>query len=96
MKIAVGVNRKGMVSPHLGRTKTFFIFEKNEDKIKFIDKRISTENHTNHIIEDIKDCNMVISGKIGQGMIENLEKMGIKAIVETEVYNPKKAAEKSS
>jgi predicted Fe-Mo cluster-binding NifX family protein len=42
----------------------------------------------------IKDCNTVISGKIGTGMVESLKKIGIKAITEKSTLNPVKAIAK--
>lgn len=94
MKIAVSINSNGMIAPHLGRSKLFFIFEKVEAKIKFLEKRESEKLNTDHIIEEITDCEYVISGKIGDGMIESLKTVGIKAVIEESILNPKKAVEK--
>lgn len=94
MKIAVSVDENGMVSGHLGRNKIFLIFDANESKVEFIDKRITDGRHENHIIEDIKDCTYVLSAQIGEGMVKNLANMGITAVVETEITNPRKAVKK--
>lgn len=94
MKVAVSINSNGMIAPHLGRTKLFFIFEKNGDKVKFLEKRESIKINNDHIIDEITDCKYVISGKIGDGMVESLKKDGIKAIIEEDTFNPKEAVEK--
>jgi len=91
MKVAVSVNELGEVIPHLGKCKIFYIFTMEDGKIEFIESRITDGNHQNHIIEDIKDCEVVISGQIGEGMIENLEKLGIKAVIEEEINEPVEA-----
>ena len=94
MKVAVSINEEGKISSHLGKAKIFYVFEKINEKVKFLQKRTTEGNHTNHIIEDIKDCDVIISGKIGDGMFENLKKNGIKPIVEENISNPKEAVEK--
>ena len=96
MKIAVSIGETGTISSHLGKSKIFFIFSKDGEEIKFLERRLSEGNHTNHIIEDIKDCDVVISGKIGDGMIESLKKMGITAVVEEKVLDPMEAIAKLS
>lgn len=94
MKVAVSINEEGKISSHLGKAKIFYVFEKINEKVKFLEKRTTEGNHTNHIIEDIKDCDVIISGKIGDGMFENLKKNGIKPIIEENISNPKEAVEK--
>lgn len=94
MKVAVSINSTGMVSPHLGRCKVFLIFSKNGDEVEFVERRTTEGNYENHIIEDIKDCDAVISGKIGDGMVESLSKLGIAAIIENTIYDPIEAVKK--
>jgi len=94
LKIAVSVNNNEEIVSHLGKAKIFYIFSKDKEEISFIESRVTEGNHENHIIEDIKDCNTVISGKIGTGMVESLKKLGIKAITEKSTLNPVKAIAK--
>ncbi len=94
MKIAVSVDKEGKVAPHLGRAETFFIYNYENGTVDFIEKRIGKGSYTDHIIDEILDCGAVISGQIGEGMIQNLDNLGIKAIIETEVPDPVKAIEK--
>ncbi|MBZ4683948.1 MAG: hypothetical protein PWP46_946 [Fusobacteriaceae bacterium] len=94
MRIAVAVNEFGKISSHLGKATIFFIFTLEKSKAIFVEKRDVEGNFTNHIIDDIKDCCYVISSKIGEGMKENLIKMGIIPIVEIFTDNPKEAVEK--
>jgi len=94
LKVAVSINNSGIVAPHLGRAKMFFIFNKTKDEVRFLEKRLCTGQYHDHIIEDIKDCQAVISGKIGDGMAENLRKVGIQSFVIKDISNPKEAVEK--
>ncbi|WP_320047009.1 NifB/NifX family molybdenum-iron cluster-binding protein [uncultured Ilyobacter sp.] len=94
MKVAVSVNDSGMVSSHLGKSKIFLVFSKVGNEVAFLERRVTDGNHTNHIIEDIDDCDAVISGKIGDGMVESLKKINIKAIVEENIADPLEAVEK--
>ncbi|GAB6098734.1 hypothetical protein JCM16358_06130 [Halanaerocella petrolearia] len=94
MKVAVSVNNEGEIIPHLGKCKLFKVFKKDDENIQFIEDRITDGNHQNHIIEDINDCDIVISGQIGKGMIKNLAQLGIEAIVEEETDDPIKAISK--
>lgn len=93
MKIAVGVNDSGMVSSHLGKTKIFLIFSKVGDEVAFLERRVTNGDHTNHIIDDINDCDAVISGKIGAGMVESLKKMMVKAVILEDIADPLEAVE---
>ena len=88
MKVAISVNQAGKIVSHLGKAKLFAIYEKDRDDIKFIEERVTDGNHQNHIIEDIKDCDVVISGKIGQGMVGSLAEIGIDAMVEDKLDDP--------
>lgn len=94
VKVAVSVNEAGEIIPHLGKSKIFHVFFKHENQVEFVENRVTDGNHQNHIIEDIKDCETVISGKIGEGMIESLQEMGIEAVVETEIVDPIEAVKK--
>ena len=88
MKVAISVNQAGKIVNHLGKAKIFSIYQKNGAEIEFIEERVTDGNHQNHIIEDIKDCDVVISGKIGQGMVESLAEIGIEAMVEDKLDDP--------
>ena len=94
MRIAVSVDGNEKISKHLGKCKTFLIFEKENENVNFGEVRTTDGNHQNHVIEDIKDCQYVISAKIGEGMVANLEKMGIKAVEESETDDPMEAVKK--
>ncbi|WP_018247474.1 NifB/NifX family molybdenum-iron cluster-binding protein [Orenia marismortui] len=94
MKIAVSVNSSEEIVSHLGKAKIFYIYSKGPEGICFLDIRVTDGNHQNHIIEDIKDCDIVISGKIGEGMINSLGDLGIEAIVDEETLNPIEAISK--
>jgi len=93
MKIAVSVNQDGEIMEHLGWCKLFNIYQQ-QDKLDFLESRETDGNHQNHIIEDIKDCDVIISGKIGAGMVENLKKLGIEPIVERDTKDPILAIDK--
>lgn len=88
MLIAVGVDENDQVSPHLGKTKLFMIFDRVKDDVKFVEMRKSSGEHKDHMIEDIKDCKFIISGQMGNGMFDNLQLMGITPVIETRTKNP--------
>ena len=94
MKIAVSVDEEGLIIPHLGKASWFKIYSKTGDSIEFIEEIETSGNHTNHIIDEINDCDVVISGQIGEGMIENLKSLGIKAIAITDTDDPIGAIER--
>ena len=94
MKVAVGVNDFGIVAGHLGKTKSFFIFEVENQNVEFLEMRDSESDKSNHIIEEIKDCEAVISGSMGDGMSENLKKNSITPVIEDKIVDPKDAVEK--
>jgi predicted Fe-Mo cluster-binding NifX family protein len=81
MKIAVSVDKKGAIAPHLGKCKLFHIYKKEGNNIEFFEEIETDGNYQNHIIEDIMDCDYVISAQIGEGMIENLKSVGIEPVV---------------
>jgi len=88
MKIAVSIDEEGLIAPHLGKCKLFMIFFKKGGLIEFVEERNTQGNHQNHIIEEIIDCDYVISSQIGDGMIESLKNMGIEPIVEKNIFDP--------
>ncbi len=94
MKIAVSISDDEKICPHLGKAKSFCIFIKENNSIKFVEIRSTKGNYQNHIIDDIEDCQVVISGQIGEGMIKSLALKGIKAIVENETQNVLEAVNK--
>jgi len=98
MKIAVSINNFGMISPHLGRSNLFYIFSKVGNEVEFLETRKRKSNletvMENDLIENIKDCDMIISGKIGNNMMEQLKNKGIKTIVEEKTFDPLEAIKK--
>jgi len=92
MKIAVSVDEEGLIAPHLGKCKLFHVFFKDGDLIELLEERKTEGNYQNHVIEDIMDCDYVISAQIGEGMLENLKNMGnnmgIIPVVEEKISDP--------
>jgi len=92
MKIAVASDDKEIISNHFGRALGFVVFDVNEGKITGKEYRenigkSSGECHTcNHgaMINNIKDCDSVISHGMGMGIYTDLEKNKIKAVVTDE------------
>lgn len=91
MKIAVSVGGDEKICPHLGKAKIFLVFVKEGNKVNFLEVRETEGNPQNHIISDIEDCQVVISGEIGEGMMNSLQKNGIKGVVEKETTDVMKA-----
>ncbi len=88
MKIAVNVDKKGNVAPHLGKAEKFYIYNYEKGVVKFIEERTGKGSYPEHIIDEILDCDVVIAAQIGEGMIETLENQGIKAIVKNKILDP--------
>lgn len=77
MKIAVSVDEMNNIAPHLGKCKIFNIYKKEGKKVALIDVIKTHGDYVDHVIEEILDCNVVISGQIGEGMIKSLRKRRI-------------------
>jgi predicted Fe-Mo cluster-binding NifX family protein len=92
MKIAVASDDKETISHHFGRALGFVVFEIKDGKI--IEKeyrenvgKSTGQCHTcNHgtMINNIKDCESVISHGMGRGIYQDLESNKIKAVVTDE------------
>ena len=93
MKIAVASDDKKTISNHFGRALGFVVFDVKEGKITGKEYRENIgkstgECHTcNHatMINNIKDCESVISHGMGMGIYNDLESNKIKAVVTDEV-----------
>lgn len=94
MKIAVSVDEMNNIAKHLGKCKIFNIYKKEGKKVELIDVIKTHGDYTDHLIEEILDCNVVISGQIGEGMIKSLRKKRIRPYVELETIDPLEAVEK--
>lgn len=93
MKIAVNVDNEGNVAPHLGKAESFFIYKYENGVADFIEERAGKGSYTDHVIDEILDCDAVISARIGEGMIQNLDNLGVRAIIEPEILDPVEAIE---
>ncbi len=85
MKIAIPTNDgENIFQKMLGRAKEFHIYEINEKKFRFIEKRNnpyeSTLQHlkTLDVYELISDCDIIISSRIGKKGIKRLKERGLK------------------
>jgi ATP-binding protein involved in chromosome partitioning len=100
-KIAIASDDKIGISNHFGRAKGFMIFHLEDDKIiiegyrENIGKSDGSCGSCNHstMIDNIKDCQVVISYGMGQHIYDDLTKNNIKAIV-TEEKTVKEALNK--
>ena len=85
IKIAIPTNDGENIFPKmLGRAKEFHIYEINEKKFRFIEKRNNPyENTMQHlktidVYELISDCDIIISGRIGKKGIKRLKERDLK------------------
>ncbi|MCK4358130.1 MAG: hypothetical protein KAW92_05200 [Candidatus Cloacimonetes bacterium] len=85
IKIAIPTNDgENIFTKMLGRAKEFHIYEVNEKKFRFIEKRNNPyENTMQHLktldlYELISDCDIIISGRIGKKGIKRLEERNMK------------------
>jgi predicted Fe-Mo cluster-binding NifX family protein len=101
MKIAIASDDKKTIAHHFGRALGFMIFDIQDSKImseeyrENIGKSNGTCGSCNHsaMINNIKDCEAVISFGMGQHIFDDLKENRIKAIV-TEEKTVKDALEK--
>jgi predicted Fe-Mo cluster-binding NifX family protein len=92
MKIAVASDDKKTISHHFGRAVGFIIFEIKKGEIAEKEYRENIGKSTgqchtcNHsmMINNIKDCESVISHGMGMGIYQDLQSNKIKAIVTDE------------
>jgi len=94
LKIAVSVDEMNNIAPHLGKCKIFNIYKKEGKKVELIEVIKTNGNYTDHVIEEILDCSVVISGQIGEGMIKSLRKRRIRPYIELETTEPLEAVNK--
>jgi predicted Fe-Mo cluster-binding NifX family protein len=89
VKIAITSNDGKQVAAHFGRTKGFVICELEDKKIKKQEYRPNTftaharglegrhgMGHHRQILEALSDCQVIISGGMGQGMYDALKAAG--------------------
>lgn len=101
MKVAIASDDKIGISHHFGRAKGFMIFEIVDDKIigesyrENVGKSNGKCGSCNHsmMIDNIKDCQVIISYGMGQHIYSDLMKNNIKAVV-TEEKNVNDALKK--
>lgn len=92
MKIAIASDDKKAISHHFGRAQGFVIFDIKENKIKSreyrenIGKSSGECGSCNHsaMIENVKDCEFVISYGMGQRIYDDLVNSNITPIVTEE------------
>lgn len=92
-KIAVGSSDGVYIDEHFATALQFLIYEVNGYNYEFTEKRINEElcecsrYHENKfapLIEKIKDCEVLLVGRIGPGAAEVLKGQGIDAYSVTE------------
>lgn len=92
MKVAVATDDKEHVSLHFGRAQGFMVFNIEGNTIKECEYRenfgksqgfCGSCDHQK-MIENIKDCDTVISHGMGQRIYDDLTKHGIKAFITEE------------
>lgn len=85
-KIAVGSSDGVYIDEHFATALQFLIYEVDGDNYEFIEKRVNEElcecsrYHENKfapLIEKIKDCRVLLVGKIGYGAAAVLQENGI-------------------
>ena len=92
MKVAIASDDKITISHHFGRAKGFMIFEIDDNKIineeyrDNIGKSNGECGSCNHsmMIDNIKDCQVVISYGMGQHIYNDLTENNIRAVVTEE------------
>jgi len=92
MKVAIASDDKVNISNHFGRAQGFSIFEIDKDEISSQEYRVNAGKSDgncgscNHamMIDNIKDCEVVISYGMGQRIYDDLAASGIKAVVTEE------------
>jgi predicted Fe-Mo cluster-binding NifX family protein len=93
MKVAIATDDKVNISHHFGRTLGFRVFEIRDNKIvgeeyrQNIGKSNGQCGSCDHssMINNIKDCNLVICYGMGQGIYNDLVRNNIGALVTEEI-----------
>ena len=102
-KIAIPSDDRSTVSPHFGRTSGFLVFTWDGDQLASDYRAIAaapqerccgSEEESRHerIVNAIRDCDVVIAGGMGGGMLAALYEAGIEVAMST-VGNARDAAE---
>jgi predicted Fe-Mo cluster-binding NifX family protein len=101
MKIAIASDDEIHIANHFGRALGFVIFEIENDVILNKEYRKNIGKHTGEcgscdhdtMINNIKDCDVVISYGMGRRIFADLSKNNLKAVV-TDVYTVDEAVKK--
>lgn len=88
MKIAVTSQNRKNVTEHAGRCRKFWVFDIEGDKV--VDKQLlelpkeqAFHDSSPHDIHPLDDIDVLLTGGMGSGLAQRLEKKGIKALVTT-------------
>jgi len=94
IRLAVSSTSGNIIDQHFGHSKQFYIFEYEQNKIKFLEARkvekycngaeCDTENKIEKIISVLNDCQMVLSMRIGY---EPKKKLILNNIIPIETYD---------
>ena len=88
-KVAVASTDGKVINSHFGRAVQFLIFEMNEEGFTLEEVRDNTPGCSSlkdatgsmeDTIDLIKDCDYVLVARIGQGMVNRLQEVGVEAI----------------
>ncbi|RZV34826.1 MAG: nitrogen fixation protein [Chromatiales bacterium] len=89
MKIAVTSQNRKNVTEHAGRCRKFWVFDVEGDKV--VDKQLlelpkeqAFHDSSPHDAHPLDDVDVLITGGMGSGLAQRLERKGIKALVSTD------------
>ena len=89
MKIAVTSQNRKNITEHAGRCRNFWVFTIDDDSI--VDKQLlelpkeqSFHDSSPHSSHPLDDVDVLISGGMGQGLMNRLERKGIKVLITRE------------
>ena len=89
MLLAVASKEGQAISDHFGHARHFRIYEVSPDSCRYIESRdvehychgnTGSQSAMAMILQTIKDCRAVFVAKIGDGPIEKLAKIGVRAV----------------
>ncbi|EIJ36361.1 NifB/NifX family molybdenum-iron cluster-binding protein [Thiothrix nivea] len=91
-RILAVASKEGLaISEHFGHAKAFWIYAVTPDACTLLEKRevehyclgnTSSQTAMGKILETIKDCEAVFVAKIGDGPIEKLAAIGVRAVAD--------------
>ena len=89
MKIAVTSQNRKNVTEHAGRCRKFWVFSVDGDKVVEknlleLPKEQAFHDSSPHEAHPLDDIDVLITGGMGSGLSQRLEKKGIKALVTTD------------